>query len=77
MVTIKETRRIESISRLTGLPFPVKVEECRSTHGGAGYAMGTYITEESEVICGNCGRIVVGISEGAIGYVSDFRKLRG
>lgn len=31
---------------------------CRSTHGGADYVQGTYISELGEVFCGACGEFI-------------------
>lgn len=35
--------------------FPCKPEDCLSTHGGAGYVLGSFIDEEGNVVCGLCG----------------------
>jgi ssDNA-binding Zn-finger/Zn-ribbon topoisomerase 1 len=49
---------------------------CNSTHGGAGYPIGTIITEEGKAICPICGVEMV-INEGAIGnHVIDKRNVK-
>jgi len=34
--------------------FPVKPEECLSTHGGSGYSSGSY-WDNGAIVCGSCG----------------------
>ncbi len=34
--------------------FPIEPNECLSTHGGAGYAPGSY-KDGDDIICGACG----------------------
>jgi hypothetical protein len=38
--------------------FPYKPENCPSTHGGAGYAIGDYIDKDGHVVCCLCGSIL-------------------
>lgn len=35
--------------------FPLSPENCYSTHGAAGYAVGTFINPDGYLICGICG----------------------
>jgi len=31
---------------------------CLSTHGGTGYALGSYVREDGKVVCGACGEVL-------------------
>jgi len=39
-------------------PQKIKPENCPSTHGAAGYALGSYIRSDGKVVCGLCGTIL-------------------
>lgn len=51
--------------------FPIRPEECSSTHGGSGYVLGSYY-ENGSVICGACGMkcdlVSVGTEQGEAVY---------
>jgi hypothetical protein len=40
------------------------MDECTSTHGGSGYAGGTYVNEVGDVVCG-CGEVIAHVDPGS------------
>ena len=48
-------------------------KKCISTHGGAGYALGSYINKDGKVVCGICGEIL----EPRKSSIGDWMKYNG
>lgn len=43
----------------TSRDYPVKPWNCPSTHGGSGYAPGSFFREDGKAVCGLCGLVEV------------------